>query len=151
MARWVVGGVELADVDHIGVAVGSLDTGAKAWATLGVAAGPAEEVPAARVRVAFLSVGDTRIELLEPLGDDCPVARFLERRGPGLHHIAFRVEELDGVLARLDRAGVPLVDHRGRPGAHGTRVAFLHPSALGGVLVELVEAARKGTSEEVSE
>jgi methylmalonyl-CoA epimerase len=101
--------------------------------------------------VAFLSVGDTRIELLEPLGDDCPVARFLERRWPGLHHIAFRVEELDGVLARLDRAGVPLVDHRGRPGAHGTRVAFLHPSALGGVLVELVEAAREGTSEEVSE
>ncbi len=92
-----------------------------------------------RVRVAVLRAGSTRIELLEPTSDDSPIARFLDKRGPGVHHLAFGVDDLASSLRRLAESGAPVLDREPRPGAHGSRVAFVHPRFLGGVLAELVE------------
>jgi methylmalonyl-CoA/ethylmalonyl-CoA epimerase len=92
-----------------------------------------------KVRVAFLAVGESRIELLEPTSPDSPVAKFLEKNGEGTHHVAYEVEDLEGALAELAAAGVKLIDQVPRRGAHGTRIAFLHPKATGGVLTELCE------------
>jgi methylmalonyl-CoA/ethylmalonyl-CoA epimerase len=94
-----------------------------------------EVLPAQGVRVAFVGV----LELLEPLGPDTPVGRYLDRRGEGIHHVAYRTDDLEGDLARLEAAGLRLIDRTPRPGARGHRVAFIHPSSAGGVLVELVE------------
>ena len=132
-------------LDHIAIAVPSIREAALLFEHVtGATGSPAERVESQGVEVAFLPAGAVRIELIQPLAGDSGVARFLERRGPGLHHIAFRVPDLDAALARLERAGVRLIDRTPRPGAGGHRVAFLHPSAMGGVLVELVE----GTSDE---
>ena len=89
--------------------------------------------------MAFLPVGETRIELLEPTAEDSPIARFIRRRGEGIHHLCFRVSDLEAALERLKKAGVPLVDESPRPGAGGSRIAFVHPRGTGGVLVELTE------------
>jgi methylmalonyl-CoA/ethylmalonyl-CoA epimerase len=132
-------GLTVGSLDHVGVAVASLEAAAATWRLLGLDVGPPEEVAGSGVRVAFVTIGGARVELLEPLAADTPVGRFLSRRGPGLHHVAWRVDDLEDALARLAAAGVPLVDAAPRPGAHGSRVAFLHPTAVGGVLVELVE------------
>lgn len=130
-------------VDHIGVAVPSLEKALGFWEErLGLAAAHAETVGEQGVRTAFLPAGDVRIELLEPTGPDTPVGRFLARRGAGVHHICFLVEDLEAALRDLAAAGVRLVDAAPRPGAEGSRVAFLHPEAAGGVLVELKEARR---------
>jgi len=98
-----------------------------------------EEIAEQKVRVAIFQVGETNIELLEPLAPDTTVGRFLERRGPGLHHVAYRTDDIESELARLEAAGIRLIDREPRSGAHGHRVAFLHPSSTGGVLMELVE------------
>jgi methylmalonyl-CoA epimerase len=98
-----------------------------------------EEVPSNRVRVVFVSVGETHLELLQPTEPSSPVARFLESRGPGVHHLAFAVPSVDAALAELRSRGERVVDERSRPGARGRRVGFAHPSAFGGVLVEFVE------------
>jgi methylmalonyl-CoA/ethylmalonyl-CoA epimerase len=129
---------------HLGIAVRDLEEAVTAWGALGLQPSHQEAVPGDRVRVAFLPFRGGRLELLEPLDEASPVARFLERRGPGLHHVAFEVEHLDIVLADLRAQGVRLIDETARPGAHGSRVAFLHPAATGGVLVELVEPGQKG-------
>ena len=102
-------------------------------------AGEVEYVADQRVNVLVCHAGSQRIELVEPAADDSPVTKFLAKRGPGLHHLAYRVAHLEDALARLGAAGVRLIDTRPRPGAHGTRIAFVHPSATGGVLTELVE------------
>jgi methylmalonyl-CoA/ethylmalonyl-CoA epimerase len=99
----------------------------------------AEDVASQQVRVQFIGTGHVRVELIEPMSDASPLAKSLGSRGPGLHHVALRVEDLDGRLAELVARGVRLIDRSARPGAHGTRVAFIHPSATGGVLIELVE------------
>lgn len=127
-------------LDHVAIAVPSIAEALPLFELLTGAEGSARErVEAQGVDVAFVGEGEGRLELLEPLSSDSPVARFLERRGPGLHHLAYRVADLDAALERLSAAGVRLIDERPRPGAHGRRVAFLHPKSTGGVLVELVE------------
>jgi methylmalonyl-CoA/ethylmalonyl-CoA epimerase len=123
-------------LDHVGVAVHSIAESAHIFELLsGDTCSAPETLQAQGVRVAFVGA----VELLEPLADDTAVGRFLGRRGQGLHHIAYRTDDLEGDLARLDAAGLQLIDRSPRTGAHGHRVAFLHPSSTGGILIELVE------------
>jgi methylmalonyl-CoA/ethylmalonyl-CoA epimerase len=131
-------------VDHVGIAVSSLDERIGFWHdALGLVLGGTETVPTEGVRVAFLPVGESRVELLEATRPDSPIAKFVEKRGEGIHHITLQVEAIQPVLDRLRARGVQLLDDTPRPGAGGTRVAFLHPRAAGGVLVELVEKPAK--------
>lgn len=134
-------GAPTARLDHVGIAVRDLDERLALYVSgLGLVASPPEEIPSEGVRVVFLPVGDTRLELLEPTADDSPIARFLERHGEGVHHICITVVDLDAALERLEQQGVELVDERPRTGAEGSRVAFVHPRGAGGVLLELKEA-----------
>jgi methylmalonyl-CoA epimerase len=127
-------------VDHVGIAVENLTGGLPFWSeVLDLRVAGIETVDSEGVKVAFLPAGDARIELLEPTREDSPVARFLARRGAGIHHVTFRVPRIEPVLERLSARGAPMLDRAPRPGAEGTRIAFLHPRATGGVLVELVE------------
>lgn len=131
------------ELHHIGIAVRSLDEALPRWVDeLGLRLCGIEEVPSERVRVAVLMAGATRIELLEPTGTDSPIAGFLAKRGPGVHHLAFKVASAEDVVRALTDSGAPVLGDAPRPGAHGTRVAFLHPRHLGGVLTELVEDPR---------
>jgi len=127
-------------LDHVGIAVSDL---AEALAfyrdALGLEIEAPEEVASQRVRAHFVPVGEAAIELLEATAPDSPIAKYLDRRGPGLHHITLRVEDIHAALAALQARGVRLVDQTPRPGAHGSLVAFIHPSAAHGVLVELVQ------------
>ena len=127
-------------LDHVAIAVESIDASLPALELLtGSKATARERVESQNVEVVFIGTGSTRIELIQPTSADSTVARFLERRGPGLHHIAYRTPDIDAELARLEAAGVRLIDRTARPGAGGHRVAFIHPKSTGGVLVELVE------------
>lgn len=127
-------------VDHVGIAVASLDEAIPTWESIvGSPAEGRETVGSQGVEVVFLGTGAARIELLAPTRPESPVARFLERRGPGLHHVCYRVPDIREALASFAAAGFELIDRESRPGAHGHRVAFLHPRSAGGVLVELVE------------
>jgi len=129
-------------LDHVGIAVPDLAAAIEQWRpVVGAPEAAPEVVPSNRVRVAFVSVGDTHIELLEPTESGSPVARFLESRGAGVHHLAFRVPSVDAALADVRSRGGRLVDERARPGARGRRVGFAHPSTFGGVLVEFVEGS----------
>ena len=129
-------------IDHLGIAVPNLADAVKAYEALGFTVQSTEEVPTERVRVAFLPVGESRLELLEPTEPGSVIARFLEKRS-GLHHVCVLVEDIDAALAELRARGVTLIDEKPRPGARGSRVAFVHPKAAGGVLLELKEQARK--------
>jgi len=127
-------------LDHLGIAVRSLDTALTFYRdTLGLAAEGPEEVPAEGVRIAFLPVGESRIELLEPMGADTTVARFLDRHGEGIHHVCLRVADIDKAVADLKQRGAQIIPPDVRRGAGGRRVAFIHPRSTGGVLLELVE------------
>ena len=129
-----------ATLDHIGIAVRDLDAALAFYRdALGLDVGEAEDVPSERVRAQFLPLGETALELLEATDEGSAIARSIERRGPGIHHITLRVADLAATLARLRERGVRLVDDRPRPGAGGSRVAFIHPSAAQGVLIELKE------------
>ena len=131
-------------IEHIAIAVKDVEASAKLFEKLlGIDRGHTETLPAERVKVAFFELGDTRIELVEGIGSDNPTANFIEKRGEGIHHICLEVEDLSGELSRLDAAGFALIDKVPKPGSRGTRVAFLHPKACNGVLVELVEQSRK--------
>lgn len=125
-------------LDHIGIAVRSIDA-AKIYEALGLTIDHVETVETQGVRTAFLSAGDANLELLEPTGADSPIAKFIEKRGEGIHHICLQVTNLEEHLVRLKAAGFRLVDEAPVPGAHGCRVAFLHPAAGNGVLIELSE------------
>jgi methylmalonyl-CoA/ethylmalonyl-CoA epimerase len=125
-------------LDHIGIAVKSLDA-ARIYESLGLRVEHVETVETQKVKTAFLSAGDAKLELLEPSSPDSPIAKFIEKRGEGIHHICLRVDDLESHLARLKAAGYRLVNEAPVPGAHGCRVAFLHPSAGNGVLIELSE------------
>jgi len=128
-------------IDHIGIATRGIADAAKVWRdTLGVEPDETEEIAAQRVRVAMLPVGESRIELLEATSADSPISRFIEKRGPGIHHIAVRVEDIRAALAALKQNGARLIDEEPRKGAGGCLVAFVHPSSCGGVLLELVQA-----------
>jgi len=128
-------------LDHVAIAVANLDQAVRAWReAIGAEPfGPREEIGDQGVREQHLRVGSLVLQLLEPLDDDSPVGRFLEKRGPGLHHVAVRVADLEATLRRMKTAGLRLIDESPRSGSRGTRIAFLHPKATGGVLVELVE------------
>jgi methylmalonyl-CoA/ethylmalonyl-CoA epimerase len=123
-------------LDHIGIAVRSLDA-TKIYEDLGLTIDHVEVVETQKVRTAFLSAGDANLELLEPTGPDSTIARFIEKRGEGIHHICLRVDNLESHLAALQAKGYRLINEHPVPGAHGCRVAFLHPSAGNGVLLEL--------------
>ena len=114
-------------LDHIGIAVRSL-AAAKIYETLGLKVDHVESVATQKVNTAFLSVGDSNLELLEPTSDDSPIAKFIEKRGEGIHHICLRVDDIESHLARLKAEGYRLVNEAPVPGAHGCRVAFLHPA-----------------------
>lgn len=127
-------------IDHIGIAVNSIDDAVKLYRDiLGLEVTGIEEVPDQQVRVAFIPVGDSEVELLEPTTSDGSVARFIAKKGEGIHHLAFRVDNLEKALERAEKAGLQLIDEKPRPGAGGARIAFLHPKSTGGVLVELCE------------
>ncbi|HEX8252593.1 MAG TPA: methylmalonyl-CoA epimerase [Thermoanaerobaculia bacterium] len=125
-------------LDHIGIAVRSLEV-AKIYRALGLDVQHVETVETQRVKTAFLSVGDSNLELLEPTSPDSPIAKFIEKRGEGIHHICFRVDDIEAHLERLKAEGYRLINEAPVPGAHGCRVAFLHPAAGNGVLIELSE------------
>lgn len=127
-------------IDHIGIATNSIEEALELWSRrLGLAVETTEEVAEQGVRVAMLPLGEGRVELLEPLSADSPVGKFLEKRGPGIHHLAIRVENIQTEIARLKEKGARLIDEVPRVGASNCLVAFVHPSSTGGVLLELVE------------
>jgi methylmalonyl-CoA/ethylmalonyl-CoA epimerase len=125
-------------LDHIGIAVRSLEA-AKIYEAMGLTIDHVETVTTQSVKTAFLSVGDSNLELLEPTGPESPIAKFIEKRGEGIHHLCFRVDDIEEHLARLQAQGFRLINETPVPGAHGCRVAFLHPAAGNGVLIELSE------------
>lgn len=125
-------------IDHLGIAVPSLDAAIQAYtALLGVGPNHIEEVADQKVRAAFFEVGESNFELLEPTAPDSPISKFLEKRGGGIHHICVEVADIEAVLAEYKKQGVQLIDQTWRIGAHGKKVAFVHPKATGGVLLEL--------------
>ena len=129
-------------IDHLGIAVRSIAEASRFYQeVLGFEPAGVEDVPGEKVRVAFFHVGQVRVELLEPMADDSPIARFLEQRGPGLHHVAYRVEDLTATVAALKSAGVRLMDETPHDGARGMRIVFAHPGSTGGVLTEFCQPA----------
>lgn len=125
-------------LDHVGIAVRELDAALAFYRdTLGLELAAPEEVSSQRVRAHFVRTGEALLELLEPTQPDSPIARFVDRRGPGLHHIALRVDDIQAALDHLKARGVRLIDEAPREGAHGSLVAFIHPASAHGVLVEL--------------
>ena len=132
--------MNLKNIDHIGIAVANMQESLSFWeASLGIEVNGIEEVTEQHVRTAFLPVGGTEIELLEPTSPDSSVAKFIEKRGEGLHHIAIRVDDIEASLVELKAKGIQLIDETPRDGADGTRVAFVHPKSTHGVLLELCE------------
>jgi methylmalonyl-CoA/ethylmalonyl-CoA epimerase len=127
-------------LDHVGIAVRNLQDALRFYRdALGLEIEAPEEVASQRVRAHFIPLGDSALELLEATAPDSPIAKYLERRGPGLHHLTLRVEDIRAALAQLKARGVRLIDETPRPGAHGSLVAFIHPSSAHGVLVELIQ------------
>ncbi len=136
-------------IAHIGIAVKSIDTALPFYTDkLGLSLLGREEVESEQVRIAFLGVGETRLELLEPLSDTSPIATFIAKRGEGIHHIAFDVDDIHARLARLKEDGVALINEEPKPGAHQAQVAFIHPKASGGVLYELCQYPVKNEEEQ---
>ena len=132
--------MKILKIDHLGVAVKSIEGGKNFWTdVLGLALEGTETVAEQKVTTAFLPVGESEVELLESTAPDGPIAKYLEKKGEGVQHIAFRVENLDEALAELKAKGIQLIDEQPRRGAGGARIAFLHPKATSGVLVELCE------------
>jgi len=136
---------------HLGILVRRHDTAAAFYRRLGLVESGRETFAQENVGIAFIRVGDARIELLEPLAPTGPLTRFLDRWGEGIHHLALEVPDLDQALARARAAGIRLIDARPREGARGTRVAFLHPDAIHGVLIELIEAPPERSSANLPE
>lgn len=129
-------------IDHIGVAVDDLDEAVSLYSErLGMPVQHRETVEQQGVEAVLLGVGESHVELLRPLGPDTAVGRFLERNGPGMHHVAYGTDDIESALEDARAAGLALIDERPRTGIRGSRVAFVHPNSTGGVLTELVEAA----------
>jgi methylmalonyl-CoA/ethylmalonyl-CoA epimerase len=135
----------LSAIDHVGVAVESIDDALALYQeALGMPLVHRETVTEQGVDAALLDVGDGHIELLQPLGPDTPVGKFLARKGPGLHHVAYRVDDVEATLQALSQRGLRLIDEQPRVGIRGSRVAFVHPGSSGGVLTEIVQPAEGG-------
>ncbi len=131
----------LKKINHIGIAVKSLETSIPFYRDqLGMTFEGTEEVADQKVKVAFLQIGESRIELLEPTAEDSPIAKFLEKKGEGIHHMAYEVDDVIATLMELKKKGVRLIDETPRRGAHNSLIAFLHPKATGGVLTEICQA-----------
>ena len=129
-------------LDHIGIAVRDLDAALAFYRdALGLDIEPPEDVASQQVRAHFTAVGEARLELLEATAPESPIAKYIDKRGPGLHHITLRVHDIRAVVARLERHGVKMIDREPRPGAGGALVAFVHPASTGGVLIELKQDA----------
>ncbi len=127
-------------VDHIGIAVKSIDEALVFWqSSLGIQCTGVEEVAEQKVKTAFLPLGDTEVELLEATSEESPVAKFIEKKGEGIHHLAIRVENLEKALEEMKAKGIKLIDETPRYGAGGARIAFVHPKSTGGILLELSE------------
>lgn len=132
--------MKILKIDHLGIAVNSIEQGRRFWQEiLGIPFQGTETVSEQKVTTAFLPVGESEVELLQSTDPDGPVAKFIQKRGQGFQHVAFRVESIDAALAELKAKGVRLIDPTPRKGAGGARIAFIHPEATGGVLVELCE------------
>lgn len=126
------------EFDHVGIAVKSLEEGQKFYLNLGFQQMYVEEVASEKVKVGMFELGNqSRIELLEPTSEDSPIAKFVQKRGEGIHHICLRVKDVVAVMKQLEAQGVQLLSERPRPGAHGCQVVFVHPKSTGGVLLEL--------------
>ena len=137
-------------LDHVGIAIRSLAASLPAFeVALGVAATSPEEVADQKVRVVFLRTGEAGVELLEPTSPDGPVGKFLEKRGEGIHHLSFQVDDLEAAIERCRAGGLELIDDKPRRGAGGKRIAFLHPRSSSGVLIELAELAHPRSSSPV--
>lgn len=131
-------------IDHLGIAVKSLAQARSFYSKLGLPVMPEEEVAQEKVRLAMVPIGESRIELLEPTSEDSPIAKFLAKRGEGLHHVALHVSDLPHVVERLKKDGVRLINDQVQIGAGGHMYVFVHPSSAGGVLLELCEDSPKG-------
>ena len=132
--------MKILSIDHLGIAVNSIAQGRAFWADiLGLHYEGCETVAEQKVTTAFFPVGESEVELLESLTPDGPVAKFIEKKGEGIQHVAFRVENIEEALAELKQKGVKLIDEKPRMGAGGAKIAFLHPKATGGILVELCQ------------
>ena len=130
----------LKKINHIGIAVKSLEESIPFYRDqLTMPFAGIEEVAEQKVRVAMLQVGESMIELLEPTSDDSPVAKFIEKNGPGIHHLAYEVADIEAAIARLMAEGARMIDEKPRAGAHGTLIAFVHPKSSNGVLTELCQ------------
>lgn len=130
-------------INHVGIAVKSLDAAIPFYRdVLGMTFEGTEEVAEQKVKVAFLAVGESRIELLEPTSADSPVAKYLEKNGEGVHHLAYQVDDIVATLERLKSTGIRLIDEEPRRGAHHSLIAFLHPKGTGGVLTEICQASK---------
>jgi methylmalonyl-CoA epimerase len=130
-------------INHLGIATKGIDDALKFWSdALGLENVHTEVVEDQKVRVAMLPIGESRVELLEPTSDDSPISKFLEKRGGGLHHIAVEVDDIEASLDQLKSKGMRLIDESPRIGAEGCLVAFVHPAASGGVLLELVQTPK---------
>ncbi|HEY1730660.1 MAG TPA: methylmalonyl-CoA epimerase [Terriglobales bacterium] len=134
----------MSEIDHLGIAVKSLAEAKKFYRNLGLSPMEDETVEAEKVRLSMVPVGESRIELLEPLSEDSPIAKFLAKRGEGLHHVALNVEDLSATVERLKASGTRLISDDIKVGAGGHLYVFVHPSSAGGVLLELVEDAPQG-------
>lgn len=127
-------------INHIGIAVRSIDKALEFYRdTLGIESGDTEELSQQKIKISCLPLGDSMVELIEPTAADSAIARFLDKRGEGIHHLAFEVADIEEKLKELKDKGVTLIDQTPRVGAHGMRIAFIHPKCSSGVLVELVE------------
>lgn len=126
-------------IDHVGIAVKNLDEAIKVWEGLGLKVEEIEEVPDQKVRTAIIHIGESRIELLEPTAEDSPIAKFIAKRGEGIHHIALGVDNIEEHLKELKDKGYRLIDEEPRIGAGGAKIAFVHPKSVTGVLLELCE------------
>jgi methylmalonyl-CoA epimerase len=134
----------LSAIDHVGVAVEDIDAALELYGdSLRMKLVHRETVTEQGVEAALVEVGDAHVELLRPLGPETPVGKFLSRHGPGLHHVAYRVEDVDATLGELAGAGMRLIDEHSRIGIRGAKIAFVHPSSTGGVLTELVQPTRE--------
>jgi len=132
-------------INHLGIATNGIEDALKFWSdALGLENVHTEVVEDQKVRVAMLPIGESRIELLEPTSEDSPISKFLEKRGGGIHHIAIEVDDIDAALAQLKSRGMRLIDESPRIGAEGCLVAFVHPAATNGVLLELVQTRTEG-------
>ena len=127
-------------IDHIGIAVKNIDNALKLYSSMfGLKIEEIITLEAQGLKIGFIKIGDTKLEFLESLGQDSPISKFIDKRGEGIHHICFQVDDIEETLKGLAAAGIELIDKEPRPGAHGEKIAFIHPKSTSGVLIELCE------------